>query len=312
MNSKPSLQTKIFGLDKNFSEIINLYNTDKFPNKILLSGPKGVGKSTMAYHIVNYIFSKKEDYSYNLKLNEINILNRSFKLVQNNSHPNFYLIDLNDDKKNIEISQVRKMIDYTNKSSFNNSLKLILIDNVENLNINSINALLKLLEEPNDNVFFILVHNSNKKILDTLKSRCLTFKATLSFEQSIGITNKLLNDEIFDLLHIDLINYYNTPGDFINLINFSKTHNISLKELNLKSFLSYLINEKFYKSDSFVKFHIFNYIELYFLKIFNQAISKNKIINLYSKFIKKINDTNKFNLDYESLFIEFKSKVLNE
>ena len=37
-------------------------------------------------------------------------------------------------KKNIDISQVRKMITYTNKSSFNNSAKFILIDNIENLN----------------------------------------------------------------------------------------------------------------------------------------------------------------------------------
>ena len=66
-------------------------------------------------------------------------------------------------KKNIEISQIRKMIEYTNKSSFNNSPKLILIDNIENLNKNSVNALLKLIEEPKYNVFFILIHNCNKK-----------------------------------------------------------------------------------------------------------------------------------------------------
>ncbi len=311
MNCKPYLQTKIFGLNRNFYEIINLFNTNKFPNKILLSGPKGVGKSTMAYHLINYIFSKNETLSYNLELNEINILNKSFKLIENGSHPNFFLVDLNADKKNIEISQIRKMIDYTNKSSFNNLPKLILIDNVENLNKNSVNALLKLIEEPNDNVFFILVYNCNKKILATLKSRCLIFKVNLSFDQSIAISNKLLNDNIFNLLHKDLINYYNTPGDYINLINFSKENNINLKEYNLKNFLSFLINEKFYKNNTFIKLSINNYIELYFLKIFNQTINKNEVINFYTKFIRKISDTNTFNLDYESLFMEFKSKILN-
>tara|TARA_Y100000590_G_scaffold467049_1_gene644472 strand:+ start:3534 stop:4472 length:939 start_codon:yes stop_codon:yes gene_type:complete len=312
MNFTPKIQTKIYGLKKNLNEIINLFNADKFPNKILLSGPKGIGKSTMAYHFINYVFSKNETYSYNLQLNEINVSNKSFKLIEKGSHPNFYLIDLDNDKKNIEISQIRKMIEYTNKSSFNNLPKLILIDNVENLNKNSINSLLKLIEEPNHNVFFILVHNSNHKLLATLKSRCLLFKISLTFDESIKITNKLLNDNIFNLLHKDLISHYNTPGNYIKLINFSKENDIKLNEYNLKSFLLLLINERFYKNNNFIKFHIYNYIELYFLMLFNQTISKNEVLNLYTKFINKIYNTNTFNLDYESLFIEFKSKVLNE
>ena len=121
MNTNPTLQTKLYGLNNIFSEIINLINLEKLPTKILLSGPKGSGKSTMAYHIVNYVFSKNENHPYNLKLNEINTDNKSFKLIKNGAHPNFHLIDLINDKKNIEVSQIRKMIEYSNKSSFNNS-----------------------------------------------------------------------------------------------------------------------------------------------------------------------------------------------
>ena len=46
------------------------------------------------------------------------------------------------------------MINFTNKSSFNNDFKIVLIDNIEHLNINSINALLKVIEEPNSNLYF--------------------------------------------------------------------------------------------------------------------------------------------------------------
>lgn len=311
MNLKPASQTKLYGLKKIFNEITNLFDSNKLPNKILLTGPKGSGKSTVSYHIINYIFSINEDYPYNKKLNEIDIKNKSYGLIKNGSHPNFHLIDLIDDKKNIEISQIRKMIDYTNKSSFNGSSRLILINNIENLNTNSSNALLKIIEEPNEKVFFILIHNNNKKIIDTLKSRCLSFKINLNFEQSISITNQLLKKNIFDLINNDLINYYSTPGDYINLVNFSKKNDINLNEFNLKKFLFFLINENYYKKDNFIKLNIFNYIELYFLKIFNQSIYKNNIDSFYTKFIYKINDTNKFNLDYESLFMEFKSKILN-
>ena len=312
MNLKPILQTKLYGLDRIFNEIINLFNSNRFPNKILLSGSKGCGKSTMAYHFINYIFSIKENHPYDIKLNTIDIQNRSFKLINNGSHPNFHLIDLVEDKKNIEISQIRSMINYTNKSTFNNQPRFILIDNVENLNTNSLNALLKIVEEPNKNVFFILVHNNNKKIIKTLKSRCLTFKVNLSFDQSIYISNYLLNESIFNLLNNDFINHYAKPGDYINLINFSKENQINLNEFNLKQFLLLLIEENYYKKNNFVKLNIFFYIELYFLKILSLSYSKNKISSFYTKFIHKINHTNKFNLDYEILFMEFKSKVLNE
>ena len=60
-----------------------------------------------------------------------------------------------------------------------------------------------------------------------------------------------------------------------------------------------------------MKSYIFNFIEIYFLKIFSQSTYKNDVINFYSKFIRKVNDTTKFNLDQDSLFMELKSKILN-
>ena len=54
-----------------------------------------------------------------------------------------------------------------------------------------------------------------------------------------------------------------------------------------------------------------NYMELYLFILYKLNSNKKDILNIYSDyFSKKINDINKFNLDYESLFIEFKSKVI--
>ena len=61
--------------------------------------------------------------------------------------------------KSINIDQIRDLIKNINKSSFNDKPNFILIDNTEYLNKNSINALLKDLEEPNKNTFFILINN---------------------------------------------------------------------------------------------------------------------------------------------------------
>ena len=311
MNLKPSENIQLYGMSNFFNEIIALYNQKKMPTKILLSGKKGLGKSTLAYHIMNYILSDGEDFKYDLKKLTINKDNRSFKLLQNNSHPNIYLIDLLEDKKNIDVKQIRSMITYTNKSVFNDMARFILIDNIENLNKNSVNALLKIIEEPNKNVFFILINNNQKHILPTLKSRCLTFKINFTFNQSMHITNQILNENIFDLVNHDLINYYNTPGEMINLINFSKNKNIDLKKYTLINFLNLLIDNGYYKKDKLIKNLLIDFIELFFLKEYKLSSAKKSLLKFYQNFIIKIKNTERFNLDEESLFLEFKSKLLN-
>ena len=308
---KPSENIKLYGMNNSFNEIIALHVEKKMPNKILLSGKKGIGKSTLAYHIINCILSKNEDSKYNLNEFIINEDNRSFKLLKNNSHPNFYLIDLLNEKKNIDIGQIREMITYTNKSTFNNMARFILIDNIENLNKNSVNALLKIIEEPNENVFFILINNSEKYIIPTLKSRCLTFKINFTFSESMSISNQILGENIFDLVNHDLINYYNTPGEIINLINFSKDKDINLKNYTLIDILNLLIENGFYKKNKSVKNLLVNFIELFFLKKYRFNNTKSSLLSFYYTFINKINNTEKFNLDEESLFLEFKSKILN-
>ena len=310
MNLKPSENTKIYGMDFFFKEMVELYEQKKMPNKILLSGKKGSGKSTLAYHLINYILSKNEEYKYNSESLCINEDNKSYKLLQNNSHPNFFLIDLLIEKKNIDVGQIREMISYTNKSTFNDSARFILIDNVENLNKNSINALLKVIEEPNENVFFILINNSEKNILPTLKSRCLTFKINLTFNETLNISNSILEKNVLDFVNFDLLSYYNSPGDIISLFNFAEDKSINLKDHTISSFINLLIENNYYKKNKPVKVLLINLIELFFLKEYMITNTKTSLINFYHKFIKKINNTEKFNLDEESLFLEFKSKLL--
>ena len=91
-NLNPKNQEILIGYNHLFLNFVNLYKNKRLPNKILLSGTKGIGKATFAYHIINYIFSFNENFSYDLKSYKINNLNRSFNLVKNNSHPNFHLI----------------------------------------------------------------------------------------------------------------------------------------------------------------------------------------------------------------------------
>jgi len=308
MNLKPVNQLSLYGHHVELLNFIELYKSQKLPNKILLSGEKGIGKSTLAYHIINHILSTDEDNSYDPKNFKINHKNKSFKLILNKSNPNFISIDIDDEKKSIDINQIRNLILTLNKSSFNKKPRFVLIDNIELLNINSVNALLKILEEPNDNIFFILI-NSNKKILPTLKSRCLNYNITLTSSQSIDITNKILDQNCMNLIHEQMINYYSTPGSLLSLLNFATENNLDLKQINLKDFIKKIIMEKKYKKDHFIKYQLYSLIEIYFRN--NISIKNIKLLKIHNYFLKKINNTKIFNLDDESLLMEFEERVLN-
>lgn len=308
MNLKPENQLSLYGHHVELLNFIELYKSQKLPNKILLSGEKGIGKSTLAYHIINHILSIDEDNSYDLKNYKINPDNKSFKLILNKSNPNFISIDIDDDKKSIDINQIRSLILTLNKSSFNKKPRLVLIDNIELLNINSVNALLKVLEEPNDNIFFILI-NSNKKILPTLKSRCLNYNITLTSSQSLDITNKILDQNCMNLIHEQFINHYSTPGLLLGLLNFATKNNLDLKQINLKELIKKIIMEKKYKKDQFIKSQLYSLIEIYFRN--NVSVRNIKLLKIQNYFLKKINNTKIFNLDDESILMEFEDRVLN-
>ena len=84
----------------------------------------------------------------------------------------------------------------------------------------------------------------------------------------------------------------------------------SVTALSLSSFINLIIVNNYYKKNKTVKILLINLIELFFLKRYLITNTKISLINFYQKFIKKIYDTEKFNLDDESLFLEFKSKLL--
>tara|TARA_B100001057_G_scaffold478673_1_gene549380 strand:- start:2207 stop:3142 length:936 start_codon:yes stop_codon:yes gene_type:complete len=306
----PINQTKLFGMDNFINDFIKLDSSNKLPNKILLTGLKGIGKSTLAYHLINYCLSKNENFNYDIENYEINTENTSFKTVLNKSNPNLITIDVNDEKKSIDINQIRELILKLNKSSFNSKPRFVLIDNIEFLNINSTNALLKILEEPTFNVHFILINNASEKILPTLYSRCVNYKISLSNSKSIYVANKLLNGELNKIINNDLISYYSTPGNIYKLAEFAKLNKYDLSNTKLKEFLMIIFKDEHYKKKSLIEHLIFDFIQSYFriIKIETQS----KIFERYDYFLKKISNTKKFNLDEESLFIELKEEILCE
>ena len=308
-------QLSLFGFNNDFDFFVSLYNEKKLPNTMIISGAEGLGKSTFAYHFINFILSKNETYPYDAKNLTINELNKSYKLIKNNIHPNFFLVDILKGKKKIDINQIRKMISYTNTTSFNLNKKIVLIDHVEYLNTGSSNSLLKVIEEPNENTLFILIFNSNKKIKNTLRSRSIEFKKSLSYIDRINIFKKLLNYNSINfsenLINKNL-NYYETPGLFIKHINLMNLLNLDINEsLNIQKIIFELLKLK-PKNLDLNKFELLKYyIEI---DLYNKyLVSKNKdlIYSIYSNILKKINMFSFYNLDSNNLLYEIENLYLN-
>ncbi|MDA8791552.1 DNA polymerase III, partial [Candidatus Pelagibacter bacterium] len=134
---KPINQTKLYGLERYFTELVNFYKNGNYPNKILFSGQKGIGKATLAFHFINYVLTINDEKKYDIESYQINSESSEFKTINNKSNTNLITIDVNEDKKSIDINQIRELIINLNKSSFNKKPRFVLIDNIELLNINS-------------------------------------------------------------------------------------------------------------------------------------------------------------------------------
>ena len=301
---------KMIGHKSLFNDFIYLDQIQKFPNKILLNGPKGIGKKLFVNHFLNFFYLKESNESYNLKNNEYNLNNNISKLISSNSHPNIHKIYKKNDKKIIDIDQIRDMIQFTNQTSFNNDRRFIIIENVNLLDINSANALLKSIEEPNSKIYFILINNSEFKILETIKSRCLEFKLSLPSSEVMDIVNYNFGDNIYNDINLDYINNYNSPSFLISLVNFLESNDLSIKETSIEDLLIYVIKNKSYTSNEFIKEYLNLFIELFFYKNINT--SKKISFKIKKYFYLKLSFVKKYNLDFESFFLEFNDKLLSE
>ena len=302
--------SKLIGHQTLFSNLIYLDQIQKFPNKILINGPKGIGKKTLINHFLNYFYSKNYDKTYDLRNNEFKLNNNLSKLISSNTHPNIFKITKKKDKKIIDIDQIREMIQFVNQTSFNNDRRFIIIEDINLLGINSANALLKSIEEPNDNTFYILVNNSEFKILETLKSRCLEFKSNLVNIEVMEIVNHYFNTDIYNEINLDFISNYNSPSFLISLVNFLEKNDLSIKECNIEDLLTYVIKNKSYSTDEYIKEYLNLFIELFFYKNINN--SKKISFKIKKYFYLKLSYVKKYNLDFESFFLEFNDKLLSE
>ena len=184
-NSNNSLE--LFGFKREFNFLKSLIDKNRLPKSLLISGEKGVGKLTLINH---FLCSYLDKQNYDLKNNKVvkDIIHNQF---MNNLHPSVIFLKGSDFSK-VKIDNIRDLKVKILKTSLNNEKRFIILDSVDLFNINSLNALLKIIEEPSENNFFILTNNNSKKIPETVKSRCIELKIIMKSEDKKIVAQKLL------------------------------------------------------------------------------------------------------------------------
>ncbi|CAN1607387.1 DNA polymerase III subunit delta' [Candidatus Pelagibacterales bacterium] len=290
-------QRFLYGHDDLFINLTNLFEKKKLPNKIIFNGSDGVGKATFIYHLINFILSNKEDFSYNVKAKEIDENNKSYLDLINNINFNFKHLKVDDYKKIISIEETREIISFFNKSSINNKPKIFFLEGAENLNKNSSNSILKILEELPENNYFFISYLENKFLLDTIKSRCFNCRLFINTNENSFIKEKLMTQ--FKTNNTNIRNL--TPGINLKLYILFDELNIHEKDFSTKI----LFMQNFYLEEKYNKIidlmHI--YIENYFVSnmgknnFFKNFRIRNKINNI-------IYNINSINNEIRSSFYE--------
>jgi DNA polymerase-3 subunit delta' len=275
-------QRFLYAHDNLFYKLTELFKINKLPNKIIFRGNDGIGKSTFVYHLVNYILSKNEDDSYNMINREISDNNKSYLDLKNNVNFNFKHLKVDDYKKVISIEETREIINFFNKSSLNNKPKIFFLEGAENLNKNSSNSILKILEELPSNNYFFITFLENKPILETIKSRCYNCRLFINSHESENIKKKLF--EQFNVNELFLSNL--SPGNNLKLSILFKNLDINGIEFSkvILSIQNFFIEEKHSKALNLLHLCIENHFlnNLYkrnFFKSYRIRKKINKIID---------------------------------
>lgn len=301
-DSKKTLN--LVGHKKNFNFFKDLILKDMLPKVIMLSGEKGIGKATLINHIMHFYFEKK-----NYDENNNKILKRTHftELYENDLFSNIIYLK-GSEFKNTKIEDIRILKSNLLKTTLNNDKRFIILDDVENFNTNSLNALLKLIEEPGANNYFILINNKTKPLLETIKSRSLEIKIILDEESRKKIISFLLkNFEQKISLNEDLV--ATTPGNFLKFNYVIQTNKIKIED-NFLDNLEKLL--KLYKKEKnlFFKDLILFLFDYYFqIDRSKRIFSNDKLIEKRTLIVKNINNFFLYNLSQSALLSSIKNNI---
>ena len=182
----PWRNTDLFGHGEAEDLFLKAWSSGRMPHAWLISGPKGVGKSTFAYKCARFVLSQSAASAEaglfgappppdRLEIPEDDPV---VSLVAQLGHPAMRTITRSQDEKTkkmrneIVIDDVRNAIKVFNVTAEEGIWRVVIVDAVDEMNSNAANALLKTLEEPPVRSLILLIAHNPGRLLPTIRSRC--------------------------------------------------------------------------------------------------------------------------------------------
>ncbi|MEM8786105.1 MAG: DNA polymerase III subunit delta' [Pseudomonadota bacterium] len=152
------------------------YASGKFPHAWLITGPDGIGKATLAYHLIRFLIAAPDRSSAGslLEIGQTEATGR----VTAGTHGDVVILRKPYDEKSkrfktaIPVDDVRAAQALFAQSSGEGGARIALVDKADHLTLNAANALLKTLEEPPAGALLILLADRPARLLPTIRSRC--------------------------------------------------------------------------------------------------------------------------------------------
>ena len=194
------------------------FNNDMLPHALLINGVSGSGKLELAQWLIQLLNCQKPT---DLVVNEGLTIQgcghcKSCLLHDKNTFPDH--LKLIAQKNTLGIDDIRYANSFLQKTAYLGKFKTVLIENMQTMTVQAMNALLKTLEEPTDNSIIILLTNDIEMLLPTIISRCrvLTLRPAVGHSliaqlNAQGINTEDVNSEELTLLNDPFVNLTQLP-----------------------------------------------------------------------------------------------------
>ena len=162
----------IIGQDRAVGLLHGIISGNQAGGSYIFIGPRGVGKRTASIEFAKAINCEKR---------EIDACDGCISCgkINSSNHPDVFIMRKEKDSSFIKIDKIRDIIYQASLKPYEAWKKIFIINNAEDMNEESQNALLKILEEPRENQIFILTTSRISGILPTVISRCKAIKFNL-------------------------------------------------------------------------------------------------------------------------------------